>query len=124
MAVSAILVLGTFGIAMRAGAQNTDGQVVPCPTGDGSIPDGSMCKVVSDSRLTLVSLGPELSPCERAEPPADALPDTCTVISTDESGFGTSAVLSYETQQGGEVRIGILPGGKQYIFGQSADGSG
>jgi hypothetical protein len=118
-----ILVLGVVVASLSFasdGRKNQQiGQVVPCPTNDGAIPSGSTCRVAGDNTLTLVSLGPERPPCERiVDPPLGTIAETCKVLNTEGSDFGTSALLSYQTQEGREIQIWVLPGGKQFVLGQ------
>jgi hypothetical protein len=56
----------------------------------------------------------EVPPCKRAQPPPDALLETCSILDTVEDPFGTSALLSFKTQQGGDLesgsfRVGTVP---------------
>jgi hypothetical protein len=116
-ALAAGLLAATLGMSFAALADDgyAIGDIVPCDTGHGSSPEGSMCQVKPDNVWQLVSLGPELPPCERADPAPEALPETCTILRTEDGGgFGTSALLSFKTREGGELTIWILPGGKQY----------
>jgi hypothetical protein len=119
VAIASLLAIGASTLVLTLSARADDGyaigDIVPCNTGHGIIPEGSMCQVESNNTWRLVLLGPELPLCERAHPPPEALPETCKILDTEEGGgFGTSALLSFETREGGELKIWILPGGKQY----------
>jgi hypothetical protein len=88
---------------------------MPCPE-NGMIPAGSTCRW-SGSSWTVVSVGPEVPPCERAQPPEGAIEDSCRIVSTEVGGLGTSAMLEYDLTDGGTVRIWSVPGGRQIVFG-------
>jgi hypothetical protein len=123
MTLLAILLAGALGTAPSARADPAVGDVVPCPTLGGIIPEGSTCKVELGNTLALVSPGPVLPPCERAQPPPEARPETCVILKTLEDPLGTSALLSFTTQQGDDFWIWILPGGKQFLFPPATDDS-
>lgn len=99
-----------------------EGEIIPCDTLDGAIPEGSMCRADPGQGLAwIVSLGPEVPPCERVEPPEGSLADSCKIVRTMESELGTSALISFQTTAGEERRLFVLPGGRRYDFPPGSD---
>jgi hypothetical protein len=98
------------------------GSPTPCPE-NGVVPSGSTCQLNAigggEYAYEVVSPAPAPAPCDRAEPPPGVDSNSCRVLQEVPSDIGSSALLSYRTASGGEVRVWVEPGGKTTELGGS-----
>jgi hypothetical protein len=121
MLIAGLLAVATLGALASTGlgaTPTTSDTVVDCPPG-GFLPEGSQCRWISDGDgfWLVVSRPTPPPPCERVvSPPPDALVSTCRVEPLDHE-VGDSALISYETADGGRVRVWVLPSGDIIVLG-------
>ena len=113
---SVALLIASFSLAavLVQSAMSVDSStVVDCPSENRFVPAGSTCRWEPEGGYwVLVSPGPIPAPCERAEPPAEAIAVTCEVIDhIDPGSSADSALLSYQTTDGGPIRVFVFPSG-------------
>ena len=95
----------------------------PCPNSNGFLPQGSVCQrqAIGYGQYSnrVVAWGEFKPPCELASPPLGAVATSCRELSREPTEVGegyTGAMVRFTTQDGGEVRVWVFPGGKQIIF--------
>ena len=122
MLITGLLALATLGVFASAGAgatAMTSDEVVPCPDG-GFLAEGSQCTFMEngiDDYWLVVSQPTPPPPCDRVvTPPPSAIVSTCRVEPLDHE-VGDSALISYETVDGGRVKAWVFPSGDLTVFG-------
>jgi hypothetical protein len=114
------LVVGALAISAASASDNSatpDPSPTECAAVEaGWLPEGSLCVPdVTGSRV--VTVGEAKAPCERAPAPEGAVSDSCDVIEEQATSVGTTALVSYRTTDGGEIRVLVAAGGHQTVFG-------
>lgn len=97
------------GAALKSSAQ-ADGAVVDCSSVNRLVAQGSSCRWEPEGEYwVLVSPGPRIPACERAEVPSKAIASSCQVL--DEPGSSGEALLQFRTSAGDEIRVFVFPSG-------------
>ena len=101
------------GVLVHSAVSADSSAIVDCPSENRLVVAGSTCRWEPDGEYwVLVSPGPIVPPCERAQPPVGAIESTCVVLDHLEKGSsGDSAMLSYAMDGGGRVRVFVFPSG-------------
>jgi hypothetical protein len=123
VAAGALSVLSLAGILIHSAASADSSAIVDCPSENRLVLAGSTCKWVPDGEYwVLVSPGPIIPPCERAEPPAEAIASTCEIVDHLAKGTnGDSALLRYQSKDGGYLRVFVFPSGLTMPMDSSVD---
>lgn len=112
-ATVALAAVSLAGILIHSALSADSSAVVECPSENRLVLAGSTCRWEPDGEYwVLVSPGPIIPPCERAQPPADAVESSCEVLDHIDPGTsGDSALLSYRTTDAGQIKVFVFPSG-------------